>query len=279
MGLYRETSLVSIHYTQMHHTVSIERFQIPSLWPPLLTCMVVFTILPALQGCFAANDQTADSNLPNIKTFETKPSDRFLVDIGDVGRGHPFLGANAPRPHAGGHVHFDNRQNRWPNAISKPENYPAIYAVADGIVSRIDRKFRVGQNDRYGIDLSFATDQRGDSIRFCYSIEPMIPEPEAGLYEKFLAVREGQKVKKGDVIAYMYTPPNIDSCHIHFHLMVNGRQGFMSPSIFDQEIVLAFHRQCDGFQWINQGRPLPPCMGYQLNDSENPFGTGRIESQ
>ena len=37
-------------------------------------------------------------------------------------------------------------------------------------------------------------------------------------------VKEGQKVRKGDVIAYLYTPHSRgDGCHIHFHLMIDGK--------------------------------------------------------
>jgi hypothetical protein len=51
----------------------------------------------------------------------------------------------------------------------------------------------------------------------------MCPEPSKGFYKKFILVREGQRVRKGDVIAYQYLPPSSgDACHIHFHLMVNG---------------------------------------------------------
>lgn len=241
---------------------------------PLICVTMIASLLVTTSGCTAE-----ETNLPGIRSFENQPSDRFLVDIKDVGRGHPFLGRHSPKPHAGGHVHFDNRQNRWPNQVDHPEKYPPIYAVADGIVSRIDRSFRVGQNDRYGIDLSFARDTQGKQVRFCYSIEPMIPEPSPNFYSRFILVRDGQKVKKGDVIAYMYTPPQLDSCHIHFHLMIDGQSGFLSPSIFDAEIARAFHTQCEGFRWMNQGTPLPPCIGFQISEEENPFGTGRRETQ
>jgi hypothetical protein len=53
----------------------------------------------ALVGCGqqqAAPPQTT-ADLPAISTFLTKPSDRFLVKIEDVSRGHPLLGVNSPR--------------------------------------------------------------------------------------------------------------------------------------------------------------------------------------
>jgi hypothetical protein len=217
----------------------------------------------------------AMGDLPEVSAFLTKPSDRFLVDIKDVSRGHPLLGVNSPRPHGGGHVHFDNRMNHGPKGKDEPGHYPAVYAVADGVVGRIDTKFSNGENDRYGVDLIFAKDKPGANCRFCYSIEPMCPEPSEGFYKKFLLVKEGQRVHKGDVIAYLYTPPSSgDGCHIHFHLMIDGRKGFLAPAIFSPEVVKAFHKQCRGFKEMNDGTAIPPCMGYRISAEENPFGTG-----
>jgi hypothetical protein len=223
----------------------------------------------------SAPEPAAKLDLPEISAFLTKPSDRFLVDIKEVCRGHPFLGMNSPRPHAGGHVHFDNRRKRWPKGKDEPGNYPAIYAVADGIVSRIDTHFSLGSHDRYGLDLTFARDRTGAVCRFCYSIEPMCREPSEGFYQKFLLVKEGQKVRKGDVVAHLYTPPaSGDGCHIHFHLMIDGERGFLAPAIFTPEVVKAFHKQCRGFQESNDGTPIPACMGYRLAAEENPFRSG-----
>ena len=185
---------------------------------------------------------------------------------------------NSPHPHGGGHVHFDNRKSRWPKGKDDPANYPAIYAVADGVVGRIDTHFANGSNDRYGVDLIFAKDKAGTACRFCYSIEPMCPEPSEGFYKKFLLVKEGQKVPKGDVIAHLYTPPcSGDGCHIHFHMMIDGKKGFLAPAMFTPEVVKAFHKQCDGFKWVNDGTPIPPCIGYRIGAEENPFGTGAKE--
>ena len=57
--------------------------------------------------------QDAADSLPNISFFETRPSDRFLVDLDEITSGHPYKGIHAAQPHAGGHVHFDNSANRW----------------------------------------------------------------------------------------------------------------------------------------------------------------------
>jgi hypothetical protein len=238
----------------------------------------LFLAVLALNGCQAASPQVKDDP-PDISTFLTQPSDRFLVNVNQVSRGHPFLDANSPHPHGGAHVHFDNSKKRWPTGKYEPTNYPAIYAVADGVVSRIDTRFGLcGGNDRYGLDLAFAKDSGGAACRFCYSIEPMCPEPSEGFYKKFLLVKEGQKVCKGDVIAYLYTPPSSgDGCHIHFHMMIDGKNGFLAPAIFTPEIVKKFHQQCQGFRGSNDGTPIPPCMGYRIGAEENPFGTGAKE--
>jgi hypothetical protein len=231
-------------------------------------------------GCSASSgapsqEPATKTDLPEISAFLTKPSDRFLVDINEISRGHPFLGVNAPRPHAGAHVHFDNTDNHWPKGKDEPSNYPAIYAVADGFVSRVDTHFGLkGGNDRYGLDLSFAKDEKGSPCQFCYSIEPMAPEPSKDFYKKFILVREGQRVRKGDLIAYLYTPPKVNGCHIHFHVMIDGKKGFFAPAIFSTKIVKDFHDQCDGFKWSNSGKPLPACMGYRIGAEENLFGSG-----
>jgi hypothetical protein len=93
--------------------------------------------------------------------------------------------------------------------------------------------------------------------------------------EKFLVVKEGQKVRKGDVLAHLFTPPSGgDGCHVHFHLMIDGRKGFLAPAIFTPAVVMAFHKQCGGFKGSNDGKPIPPCMGYRVGAEENPFGSG-----
>lgn len=243
----------------------------------LFLALCAVTVLAVTSpGCADSpgKEPEAKADLPEISAFLTKPSDRFLVDIKEVSRGHPFLGVDSPRPHAGGHVHFDNTKNQWPKGKDEPANYPSIYAVADGVVSRLDTRFANGGNDRYGLDLTFAKDKTGSTFRFCYSIEPMAPEPSKGFYKKFLLVKEGQKVRKGDLIAYLYTPPRVDGCHIHFHLMVDGKNDFLAPAIFDPKIVKDFHEKCDGFRWSNGGKAIPPCMGYRIGAKENPFGTG-----
>ena len=147
-------------------------------WVRSLTVCAALAVAVACPGCCESPGQPAsekDADLPEISVFQTKPSDRFLVDIKEITGGHPYLGVDSPHPHAGAHVHFDNTKNRWPKGKDEPANYPAIYAVADGIVCRIDTHFPLnGGNHRYGLDLTFAHDGKGAKYRFCYSIEPMI---------------------------------------------------------------------------------------------------------
>jgi len=218
------------------------------------------------------------SDLPDISSFLTRPSDRFLVDLDEITGGHPFKGANSPSPHAGAHVHFNNSNDRWSKGNDDPSKYPAIYAVADGTIGRMTPHFPlVGGNHRYGFDLAFAKDRSGATYCFSYSIEPMAPEPSEGFYKRFILVHDGQRVRKGELIAYLYTPPKVGGCHIHFHLMVDGKKGFLAPAIFTQEIIKRFHDRCHGFREYNDGIPIPPCMGYRLTAAENPFGSGAIE--
>ena len=76
-------------------------------------------------------EQSAGFSVPALDFFATNKSDRFLVDFEDIIAGHPLVGANSPRPHNDAQVYFSNTDSRWVNA-TQPEDYPPIYAVADG---------------------------------------------------------------------------------------------------------------------------------------------------
>jgi hypothetical protein len=240
-----------------------------AVWQPVLTIVLL--------GCSGGADSIG-RGLPEIASFLTKPSDRFLVDLDQITGGHPFKGADSPSPHAGAHVHFDNTDNRWSKANDEPSNFPAIYAVADGTIGRLTTHFPLGKGTvRYGFDLAFAKDRSGAIYWLSYSIEPMAAEPSAGFYKRFILVNERQRVRKGDVIAYLYTPPRVKDCHVHFHLLVDGKKTFLAPAVFTPELVQRFHDQCRAFREHNGGTPIPPCMGYRLKAEENPFGTGALE--
>jgi len=220
------------------------------------------------------------NELPDISTFADTKSDRFIADMEDVTGGHPFKGINSNKPHGGAHIYFDNTSNTWPQGGTNPENYPPIYASTDGIITRIDYCFRQRKgNDRYGLDLSFAKDKDGSVYRLCYSIEPMIPQPSEGFYKTFIVVEEGQKVKKGDVIAYMYMPPGVEHVHIHFHIksFPKNKDHFMAPAIFTPPLVKQFYSKWKGFRKKDGDVQMPACMGYKLGTHENPFGTGAVE--
>ena len=227
-------------------------------------------------------------SLPSIKDFHKRPSDRFLVDLEVVRRGHPYKGRRAERPHTGGHVYFDVQDIS--GSTKTIQKSPAIYAVADGIITRIDYSFRLREmfepalgknvaNSRYGIGLTFAR-EGNTGVTFHYSIEPFIDPGTDNFYDQFILVKLGQRVKKGQVIARMYIPENqklAEKTHIHFNLIREGGGGFISPSIFDQKIVQEFHRRWNLFP-NDPDAPIPSCMGYMLEADENPFERKVVDS-
>ena len=167
---------------------------------------------------------------------------------------------------------------------------PVIYAVADGIITRIDYSFRLREmfepalgkqvaNRRYGIGLTFAR-EGNTGVTFHYSIEPFIDPRTNNFYDQFILVKLGQQIKKGQVIAKMYIPENrklAEKTHIHFNLIKEGGGGFISPSIFDQKIVQEFHRRWNLFP-NDPDAPIPSCMGYMLEADENPFERKVVDS-
>ena len=225
--------------------------------------------------------------LPSITSFRDKKSDQFFVDMDVVRTGHPYKGKNAKKPHTGGHIYFTPLKQSSPN---NNESYPAIYAVADGVISRIDYSFRLREmyepalgrrvaNTRYGIGLLFAQ-RDGHPVEMHYSIEPFIDPEDEAFYDPFILVKPGQKVRKGDVIARMYLPPNqklAEKSHIHFNLIGGANHRFMAPAIFNGSIVNRFHST-----WGNRGvdglLAIPPCMGYRLSPEENPFEEKNVDS-
>ncbi|MCH2371026.1 MAG: hypothetical protein MK324_10905 [Pirellulales bacterium] len=230
--------------------------------------------------------QSILKDLPAIQIFKTTPSSRFLVDLDVVSRGHPYIGRRAERPHTGGHVYFNPRDKKLSRDVSE---YPPIYAVADGVITRIDYSFELRPmferalgrdvaNRRYGIGLTFAREQeRG--VTFHYSIEPFVRPKDPDFYDQFILVKLGQKVRKGEVIARMYLPENQElakKSHIHFNLIREGGGGFISPSIFNNATVRAFHKRWNLFP-NNPDAPIPPCMGYKLAPDENPFERTAID--
>lgn len=245
-------------------------------------------------GSGPAGGPDSTMNLPDISTFLTTPSDQFLVDVASVTSGHPFKGGKevpevvgelfSNSPHDGAHVHFDNSSNQWPVGGSSPENYPPVYAIADGVIDSVADYAAVGSNYKYDINLAFA-EKEGHKLLFSYSIEPLINPNNANFYKPYIKVTQGQAVHKGDIIAYFYLPPNGDiGSHIHFHISNTGNNSdpFMAPAIFESSIVSQFHNHFGGFGYdCNTAgcttNPIGDCMGYKIDAWENPFGTGAKE--
>ncbi|MCL0101678.1 M23 family metallopeptidase, partial [Dehalococcoidia bacterium] len=219
------------------------------------------------------------SELPELSDFIANPTDQFVVDMVYVSGGTPFLGQRTKSPDNGAHVHFDNSGNQWPEGTAVTD-FPAIYAVADGYVRKISPWDPVGGNN-YKYDIWFVFAQKaGTAVRFLMSIEPMTNPGDNSFYEPFIVVKEGQSVRKGDVLAYMYLPPNEDTLgpHIHFSVAPVGEEQ-QAPAIFTDELVEAFHNNWGklGFDRENNVAPsesdtkIPACMGYKLAANENPF--------
>jgi hypothetical protein len=243
-----------------------------------LIVITLFLVLSPGCGGDGSVGTTVDPypGLPTPAQVQANRSDRFLVDVQYVDAGIPFKGRRANTPHQGAHVHWDNTSNIWPAGGTAPSNYPAIYAVADGYVDRIDYRFPVGLNDRYGIDIAYA--RAGSTIyRFSYSIEPMVPEPSDDFYKQFILVSQGQRVTKGDIIAYMYLPPGAGiGSHIHFHIKPSNAELFLAPAVFTEAVVDAFFARWGTF--ANDGTtPMPSCMGYMLDADENPYGNVQVD--
>lgn len=84
------------------------------------------------------------ADLPELTSFRTAPTDRFIVDIDVVAGGHPYLGANVSTtypdiaPHRGAHLYYV--PTGWPDyeeGSTIEATYPAIYAPVDGVVVNV----------------------------------------------------------------------------------------------------------------------------------------------
>jgi len=104
----------------------------------------------------------------DIDYFRTNPSDRFVVDPANVRSGHPYLGkrisASITQPHAGAHLYYDNAT--WPRGGTAPENYPAIYAVADAKILSVEKWWGMGPTDPNCRNLN---EYRGGAYSPCYN--------------------------------------------------------------------------------------------------------------
>jgi hypothetical protein len=116
----------------------------------------------------AADEGAAGSNLGesqeasgpwdtrNLEYFRENPSDRFVVDTANIQAGHPFLGSRIPssigNPHKGAHLTYDVAS--WPRGGTAPENYPAVYAVADAKILNVSTWFGMGPGNPNCRDLN-----------------------------------------------------------------------------------------------------------------------------
>ena len=226
---------------------------------------------------------TTLAELPQLSDFITNKTDQFLVDMDYVIGGHPFKGQGTMDPDNGAHVNFDNSGNQWPEGTTVTD-FPPIYAVADGYVNNINTWEPVGKNYMHTRWLVFAQ-KDGSAVRFLMSIEPSTNPGDTSFYEPFIVVKEGQSVRKGDVLAYMYLEPNYDYPGPHIHFSVAPEQEEQqAPAIFTDEIVQAFHERWGIYVFdLKTGPPdendtgMPPCMGYKLAANENPFAANASE--
>ena len=258
------------------------------------------TIAPTTTTTMAPTTTTV-APLPDIKHFATNKSDQFLVDFEDIIAGHPFVGQRSPAPHNDAQVYFSNSDPRWLQA-SKPSDYPAVYAVADGVIAMAEGEmsyFNVRDKTwadppwyhvLYGFNLRLAT-MDGESLVMNYSLEPYVTlhDRPRDFFKDFLLVEDGQQVKKGDVLAYMYVSPfeerisGAASAHIAFTLMKEHGNPWdvYPPAIFTEEIVEQFasiyQNPTEGWNSTSYGndwdraRGLPTAMGWMIEADENPF--------
>lgn len=224
------------------------------------------------------------SKLPLISTFDAgqpHQSDRLPADMSMAEQTVPYLGANMTleSPHQGIHVTFSNADGRWTSTggASNPSAYPAIYAVADGIVTHIDAEYQNGPNTKTQIQLAFAKTSSGQAVSMGYSIEPMVPQPSPGFLTHFVNVKVGQAVHKGDVLAWIYVPPTSNGdTHLHMEIDIQGNNSItmQAPAIFTPGAVADFVAKFGDRGGFVNGVPLAPCMAIMVAAPENPFGTG-----
>ena len=221
-------------------------------------------------------------DLPELSSFDSERTDRFIVDLEYVVAGHPYKGQGTKDPDNGAHVNWDNSENLWPEGTAVTD-YPAIYAVADGYVSKINNYYQVGENYKYDVNMVFAR-KDGKPVKLHYAIEPSMNPQDESFYLPYIMVSEGQSVQKGDVLAYMYLQPDdkFPGPHIHFSVQPEGEEQ-QAPAIFTDSVTQEFYSRWGMFSRDYSGTPtdtdaeIPLCMGYKLAAYENLFGTGAVE--
>ncbi len=233
----------------------------------------IWRVVQQAGGTSGSGGGSAGTGLPDLATLTAHRSDVLPIDIANASSVAPFLGVRSQMPHKGMHVNF---QGVGPFATAlDPTAYPAVRAVADGVVSSVEPLRQMGSHQAYGFNLVIGR-QGNDDITLNYSLEPFVMEPSSGYYTNFLKVRNGQQVKKGDVLGYLYVPPGQTSgTHLHFHMNVGQAMG--APTIFTPAAVAQLQSRFGDPGGVENGVPLPACIGYKVDAGENPLGTGAID--
>ena len=248
------------------------------------------------------------NNLPDVKEFIKNKSDRFIVDFDDIVAAHPYVGSRSPKPHNDLQVYFSNSDPRWLNA-TKPSDYPPIYAVADGVIQMASGNFSLYNvvdhsnsdppwwHSAYLFKLQFAQNN-GNIVSFLYQMEGYVIKEDRNFFADYLLVKDGQTVKKGDILGYMYVPTFDEmvgsmqgSSHIAFGIMEKmGPQEEQEkvPSMFTNEIIDEFSNlarnpregwesKSYGNDW-SRGRGLPNLIGWMIGPEEHMFGGDYLDA-
>ena len=248
------------------------------------------------------------NNLPDVKEFIKNKSDRFIVDFDDIVAAHPYVGSRSPKPHNDLQVYFSNSDPRWLNA-TKPSDYPPIYAVADGVIQMASGNFSLYNvvdhsnsdppwwHSAYLFKLQFAQNN-GNIVSFLYQMEGYVIKEDRNFFADYLLVEDGQTVKKGDILGYMYVPTFDEmvgsmqgSSHIAFAIMEKmGPQEEQEkvPSMFTNEIIDEFSNlarnpregwesKSYGNDW-SRGRGLPNLIGWMIGPEEHMFGGDYLDA-
>lgn len=239
--------------------------------PPATTSAPRPTDLVGLTAPSTADVSPAGALGP-IGELRDNLSDRFVIDLELVRGGFPYKGTRALTPVSAAEVNLGDGYTDWPQGGSSASSYPKIYAPVDGIVHVVTPMVKVTkQTDRYGVSITVA----GDGLvswDLDLSMEPMVKEPADGFFAQFIAVRPGQRVHKGDVIAYLYVPTA--ESRLRFNLVNNTTQVAAAPAIFNATVVELFRDRWGGLGNDNVDgltNPIPLCMGWRLGVGEDPF--------
>jgi hypothetical protein len=203
--------------------------------------ILVFALF--LASCSAKKEESLPpsvfSNLPDVSSFASSPSDQFIVDAAglmQVSRAHPYKGAGTSCAHSGAHLHFKDTGSDYRVEMRAP---------ADGVVARITPCFDLGNgNDKFEVDLAVAL-HKGEPLLFEYSIEPFAGlqcQANPDFYKQFIFVSAGQNVKKGDVIALLFRKGATggDATHVHFNLQDMFSGNFYCPNVFNDAVEASF---------------------------------------